>query len=505
MASETGRIVRRKRIKLPNGNTCDIPVIYQITFADPADRGQDTEYTIDNTTDSDRTVRVASTFGDEEPPDESGGGGQNNANDSDILKVERIDKFQLQDAADRGQDIWPEPDNKTFDSNGPPFFTTHVKTHIVKFVARNTDDTDDTSTWIKSELIDQISFTDSGDRGQETQFTLTNPSQDNPIDGMRFGTDDDGIPTISLDPSAFDEITSGVGIDSDGNGDPVRTDPFQNIISWSGEQFVITISWGWYSHVGLVDSSILGPHTCAELGPATIFFANEPGDVLLCGWFTKLDVLWPEPDGSYDGSGNGHEPDYTHWGDGQKNGPFSSTGHAHASGCTFVDNSVWGVPPWPCIRLDKLPHHKTIVYRGTGDLSASPACQALPVLQQGFGYWSIGPDQFPNGTGTYATGSGNGSKDWTQTGSVPIGITAGTAKDGKDRDYEPFASQIAYRIEDTGDRVAFADAYVKFKLKGSPTPKPSPGTLNVYGDPKYPNPPVPNDDSDWRNWEIHGP
>ena len=55
---ETGRVIKRKHVELPGGGTVDIPVITQITFKDPVDRGQETQYSIDNSAQGKRDVHV---------------------------------------------------------------------------------------------------------------------------------------------------------------------------------------------------------------------------------------------------------------------------------------------------------------------------------------------------------------------------------------------------------------------------------------------------------------
>lgn len=82
----------RKRVRLPDGEIVEIPVITSITFVDPDDRYQETEYTIDNTSASSRTVHVdqlhpADTTSDPATQDEQ-----------TSLPVERIDEWPLNDA-----------------------------------------------------------------------------------------------------------------------------------------------------------------------------------------------------------------------------------------------------------------------------------------------------------------------------------------------------------------------------------------------------------------------
>jgi hypothetical protein len=224
MPIETGRVVGRKRIQIPNGNTVDCAVIQQITFRDPVDRGQETQYTVDNSGNAKRGVHVANVPGNSQPTDE-------NASGPDItqLQVERIDLWRVRDPVDRGQETFFTLDSKTVQEppDAPPYFTTHEKTHIVKYI-----NTPDDGTWIESELIDKFKVRDPVDRGQETEYELQNPPDNQNIDGLTLGTDVDGIPTIAVDTSLPDLSDSGNGVDP-----PWRLDPFQNIVDVSGRIF----------------------------------------------------------------------------------------------------------------------------------------------------------------------------------------------------------------------------------------------------------------------------
>jgi hypothetical protein len=227
MADEGARVIKRKKIKLPGGDTVDVPVIVQITFLDVPERGQETQFTFDNTHTADRNVHVASIL-DDGRTDEEG--------NQDGLKVERIDRFRVLDAPDRGRETFPEPDNRTVAQppDAPPYFTTHEKTHIVRYL-----NTPDDGNYIDSELIDQINFIDAPERGQESFLTLANPP-DNDVDGITIGDPvDDGtgtgktIPTIQVSSDVADITDSSEG-GSDSDVDPPwRLDPFQNIVRYS--------------------------------------------------------------------------------------------------------------------------------------------------------------------------------------------------------------------------------------------------------------------------------
>src|SRR6516162_5695409 len=102
MADETARIVKRKQIELPGGGTVDIPVITQITFKDPVDRGQETQYTIDNSAQGHRDVHVASVSDDGTTNENAGSGsgtssGASGSSSGTDLLVERIDLWRVKD------------------------------------------------------------------------------------------------------------------------------------------------------------------------------------------------------------------------------------------------------------------------------------------------------------------------------------------------------------------------------------------------------------------------
>lgn len=236
MPDETNRITKNKTVQLPGGSTVLVPVITQITFNDPVDRGQDTQYTVDNSGKSDRHVHVA-WVGVDGSTDASENPDTSQPTPDDAIAVERIDLWKVLDSVDRGQETDPAPDNKTYNPDGPPYFTTHKKTHVVRYL-----NTPDDGNWIESELIDQINMLDPVERAQETDFTLNNPP----------GTDDgQGNLIVQADPNAPDITDSGDNVDP-----PWRIDPFQNLVKigagyllyvqfeWTGPDVTITPSVG---------------------------------------------------------------------------------------------------------------------------------------------------------------------------------------------------------------------------------------------------------------------
>jgi hypothetical protein len=231
---ETGRIIKRKRIRLPGGGTVDVPVITQITFLDVVDQGQEAQFSIENTGVAKRDVHTASVLGGGNT-DETGAGGSN-SDTSQTLQVERLDLWRVLDIVSKGQETFFVPDSKNIKQppDAPPYFATHEQTHIVKYI-----NTPDDGHWIKSELVDKWKFLDVVDQGQETEFFLFNPPDNQNINGLTLGTDSDGKPTVAVDPNLTDISDSGNGVDP-----PWRLDPFQNIIDFSALLYLeVKLSW----------------------------------------------------------------------------------------------------------------------------------------------------------------------------------------------------------------------------------------------------------------------
>jgi hypothetical protein len=227
LPTETGRVIARKRITLPSGATVDVPVIAQIKFLDVVDQGQESQFSVENSAQANRDTRSASVSGGGTAPNETGA-------DSSGLQVERIDIWRVRDVVAQGQETFFAPDNKTFDSNAvpdfkTPYFITHEQTHVVKYI-----NTPDDGHWIKSELIDKWKYRDVVDQAQETEFFLSNPPDNQSIDGITVGNDGT-LTTVAVDPNLPDISDSNNGVDP-----PWRLDPFQNIVDFqSGAQFLL--------------------------------------------------------------------------------------------------------------------------------------------------------------------------------------------------------------------------------------------------------------------------
>ncbi len=201
MPEEFSRTTKRKRVRLPGGSEVDIPVITKISFIDPFNQYQEYEYSIENGADGLRQVHV-----DDVPSSENG-----EVVGDDTLSVERIDKWSHSDVFDRNQETELSMDNVTGSELIPPHFFTHLTTHVVRY--RGTEG--EASAWIDSELIDSFSVIDPISQYQERIFTLNNPQ-----------TNDEAQANID-DPDITDSAN---GIDP-----PWRTDPFQNIVNFKGE------------------------------------------------------------------------------------------------------------------------------------------------------------------------------------------------------------------------------------------------------------------------------
>jgi hypothetical protein len=222
MPIESARRIGKKKIKTPRGDVW-IPVIIEIEFQDDTDRAQEYLYTVDNANDAERSAHVAwigakgSTTATEEADPSTPA-------PANLLAVERCDIWRHIDATDRHWETNVYFDNKTFDKDGPPFFTTHEKTHIVSYKANPLEP--DSPKCLDSELIDE--FVIIGERGQEHHFILRN------------AIDDDAA------NSQIDENTQDVTDQSGEIDPPVRTDPFQNLVRITPRKgiFLAGDSWG---------------------------------------------------------------------------------------------------------------------------------------------------------------------------------------------------------------------------------------------------------------------
>jgi hypothetical protein len=229
MPEEFSRTTKRKRVNLAGGFV-DIPVITSISFIDPVDRSQETQHAIDNSSQSDREVHVDTIHSRDS-------NGQPSLGTS--LDVERIDIWKYIDPQERYQESNLSLDNKTQNvpPDAPPWFITHFKTHVARY-----KNPDNPALWIDSELIDEFAIVDPVDRYQESHYFLNNPQTD---DEAQANPDD---PEIS---------DSANGIDP-----PWRTDPFQNIVNFSGASPSTSVPAVAISSTGMYGGGFSGPVFC---------------------------------------------------------------------------------------------------------------------------------------------------------------------------------------------------------------------------------------------------
>lgn len=161
MPTENGRTTSTKRIYNPNNAAqfVDIPVIDSITFVDPQDRYQETQYTFLNDETGDRDVHVVRV--------------ENTTDPSQYVMVERIDALKVLDPSDRHWETHILPDNVSGEETSPPHFRSHTRTHVKRIFGTGAN----ANCYIDTERIDEIRVTDPQDRYQETFYTL-NPWSD---------------------------------------------------------------------------------------------------------------------------------------------------------------------------------------------------------------------------------------------------------------------------------------------------------------------------------------
>lgn len=183
----------KKLVNLPTGETVPVRVRVETSFIDPIQQYQETRYTIDNSSKSGRTSHV-------DLVQSSGSGGE--------IQVERVDTWPVIDGVESYQETRIAFDNRTKSDSPPPYFITHLKTHLVTYHGSG-------SGTVTVEMIDQFSVIDPVDRNQETIYSLSQPQ-----------TDDDAQ-VQDGDP----DITDGADQTID---PPWRLDPFQNIVDFTG-------------------------------------------------------------------------------------------------------------------------------------------------------------------------------------------------------------------------------------------------------------------------------
>ncbi len=283
MPDEGSRITARKTIVLPDEETISVPVVTQISFIDPLERYQETEHHIDNSSESNRIVHVDQVHPvdvdqDGVPTEETPVAGE------DTLYVERIDTWNSLDPLERGQETQLTLDNATGNDLLPPHFTNHERTHIYRY-HQDPANPDDEGVWIDSELIDEFAVIDPLNRGQETHYALTNPTNEEFRAGDVSGQADQNDPDITI------EGGDGEGIEAN----PVRLDPFQNIVNYSKGGLYVLFLYSWHDFItpGMGERCTLTQNSPAAStftpGIATRVASAEAVDVVCSG--DALDSL----------------------------------------------------------------------------------------------------------------------------------------------------------------------------------------------------------------------
>lgn len=215
MPTETGRVTSVRRFTDPDNpsTSIDSKIIDKITFIDPYDSYQETEYTYDNTSQNlSRKTHTVTVKGVDDP--------------SSKIDVERIDSTNVVD----GGDSFQETIMSLLNSDDPP---KHLKTHTIKVYGVDDNGVENPSSWIKWQRVDRFSVTDPQSSYQETICQLIWPDGSDTSDGGEGNTDLD-----NTENSDYDSNLDDPDISSDGTAinPPWRIDPFQNIIdvSWGG-------------------------------------------------------------------------------------------------------------------------------------------------------------------------------------------------------------------------------------------------------------------------------
>lgn len=304
MPTEINRRLATKTFATPAGNI-KVPVITEITFQDASDRYQESRYTIDNSGNAYRDTHVAWVATDPTNPQATEHADRSATPPSGMIAVERIDQWRKKDSADRYQETFSRPDNETYNPSGPPYFRTHLKTHVVNY--RKTPTNPNDTALIASELIDEFVMVDPSDRYQETHFYLRNPQNDDEANAQ-------------ITPDLPDITDTANGVDP-----PYRTDPFQNIVRVGGQPLTI----GWYYEnevIGTVHPALAtGYHFKFVAGygttsPITVTLPDGRTLVISGNFPVVSDVIFPTsfPPGVYPLSwawwhvgGDGSDPPFT--------------------------------------------------------------------------------------------------------------------------------------------------------------------------------------------------
>ncbi len=211
MAETANRKLARIRVALPSGKNVDIPVIQKGSFVVATDQYQEREVYFRNDATAERQVRV------QPVPSITG---------EDTINVERIKKFRIKTVTEQAQ----ETDYLVSNEDPPPiqkngnFFPAHERVHYVRFYAG--EGGADHDGWVDVELIDKLKIICPNEQYQEWQVYCRH---DEPGDYISDGR----VPYLvsaGTCPPNLDLLTG------DGINPPYRLDPFQNIVTFAGDE-----------------------------------------------------------------------------------------------------------------------------------------------------------------------------------------------------------------------------------------------------------------------------
>jgi hypothetical protein len=239
VANEIARTVVLKRLIDPSDpdpsnptSYIDIPVIVDITFGDP-NKAQRYKRTFNNSKALNaRTVHTKTVKN--QSLDASG---KFTADDTNTVDVERIDALTIKNAD--WHSTWhlhnqdPAPQLATADPAYDVNNEGHRKAHVVRY---NKDNVNDPSAvpWVDVELVDILALKGAKkQRGNHTQVRTYHIGGNDP--GVTLGDASDPFNPTWGDIAYHDTQGATLPVDTNGNPDPVRLDPFQNIVN---------VNWG---------------------------------------------------------------------------------------------------------------------------------------------------------------------------------------------------------------------------------------------------------------------
>ena len=198
MPIEKTRKTSMRRVTDPNDphQYVDVKVIDEITFVDNSEMGQEYRFRFANLENGQRIVHIVTVTGSDSPAH---------------IDVQRIDQWNTTIQQEMAQEYaYRLPGN----ASEPPV---HLKTHDFKV-----ENPSDSNLWVKMQRIDEISFLDPHESGQEKHFILDNLDDDmtNPTEVI---TSSDG--TSINPPWRFDPWQNPVDVNWGRSGGPLPPPP----------------------------------------------------------------------------------------------------------------------------------------------------------------------------------------------------------------------------------------------------------------------------------------